>query len=149
MKFPSPEARQIFLEHTLKHADAIYSIELWETKNQRGWFEGGLIPLITYYQEGMDYHDSDDNKKVREWLKMEFNPEIVSINGKSHILAGSTKGELNNGFTERVMDWMIDQGYEVQYLNPDVYKDWRDRIKVLEGGPDNYIDWLIATKKIN
>lgn len=148
MSFGTPEARHNFLEHTQKHPDGIYAIELWETLKQRRWFEGALVAMVCFYQEGMDHHSSEDLAKVRDWLKIEFNGAIVEVAGKAHKVGASTKGELNSGFTERVIDWMADQGYKVEYLNPDIYKDWRDRIRVLEDGPDNFIDYLVSVKKL-
>lgn len=146
--FSSELARQNFTEYAQKHEGSTFSIELYESPKERRWFEGALVPMITFYQEGKDHKNPDHNREVREWLKLEFNPEIVSVNGKSHTVAGSTKGELNKGFVERILDWMSDNGYKVEYLNPEIYKDWRDRILVTDGGPDNFIDYLVHIKKL-
>src|SRR3990167_8850963 len=72
-----------------------------ESEDQRGFFEGGLCPLVAYYQEGMDYRSYKDRQKVREWLKVEFNVDLVVLGGKSHKIAKSTKNKLNQGFLER------------------------------------------------
>lgn len=118
-----------------------------ESKKQRGFFEGGVVPLICFYQEGMDHHSSDDIQQVREWLKIEFNSEMVVINGKANKVGKSTKRELNKGFLEAVIDWMTDQGYQTELLNPKEYKYWRDKIFPV-GGVDNYIDYLLELGKL-
>lgn len=115
-----------------------------ESIRQRGWFEGGFVPLVTYYQEGKDYHNQKDLEEVREWLKLEFNGRFVTIQGISHKVAQTTKHALNNGFLDRCMDWFV-ENYEPPFesLNPESYKNWRDTVYPY-GGPDNYIDYLIS-----
>jgi hypothetical protein len=113
-----------------------------ESGKMRGYFEGGICPLMTFYQEGMDHRNANDVRQVREWLKLEFNGEIVSIRGKTHRVAQSTKYKLNSGFLERVIDYMTEN-----YAPPDEVLDtkkylyWKDVIYP-HGGPDNYIDYL-------
>lgn len=117
-----------------------------ESGRQRGWFEGGLIPLITFYQDGMDHHNSEDNDRVREWLKMEFNADFVEIGGKTHKIAKSTSGELQE-VIERVLRWAEEQGYQTEVLEPQRYKKWKDEIYPY-GGPDNYIDYCLEIKTL-
>ena len=81
-----------------------------ESNKQRRFLEGAVIPLVTFYQQGMDYRNSDDNRKVREWLKQEFNGELVWVKepkkGTKAVKIGkSTKGrDALQKFLERVMD---------------------------------------------
>lgn len=118
-----------------------------ESQKQRGFFEGAIVPLITYYQEKLDHHDNEDCRKVREWLKIEFCGEFQSVSGKSLKVPGSTSGKLNKGFLEDVLDWMSDQGYQTELLVPSDYKKWKDTVFPY-GGPDNYIDYLLEIKKL-
>lgn len=114
-----------------------------ESKEQRGWFEGALVPLVAFYQEGMDHRDSKDLKQVREWLKIEFNGELVVVGGISHKVAQSTKRKLNLGFLERIVEWLTENYTPPQEaLDPKKYDDWHDRI-FPQGGPDNYLDYLV------
>jgi len=113
-----------------------------ESVSQRGFFEGAICPLVAFYQEGMSHRNSKDVKKVREWLKIEFNGEMIQLGGKTHKVALSTKNKLNTGFLERVEDWIISN-----YAPPDEifdtkkYKHWKDAVYPY-GGADNYIDYL-------
>lgn len=118
-----------------------------ESKEQRRWFEGALVPFITYFQENMDWHDTEDRAKVRHWLKTEFNGMFVTIGDKPHKVPKSTKGELNKGLIERIMDWAGEQGYPIEVLDPNVYKDWRDRIYGYGGAP-TYIEYLESIGKL-
>jgi hypothetical protein len=80
---------------------------------------------------------------VREWLKEEFNSELVIVAGKAHRVAKSTKGrETLGAFLERVADWLV-ENYQppAQALDPEAFKHLRDTI-FMSGGPDNYIDYL-------
>ncbi len=119
---------------------------LAESKKQRGWFEAGLCPLVAFYHEGLDHHDPKDVKKAREWLKIEFNSEIVALFGKAHKVAKSTKNELNSGFLERVVGYLVENfAPPDQVLDPKSYKHWHDAVFPY-GGPDNYIDYLLEIK---
>jgi len=122
-----------------------------ESKKQRGFFEGAVVPLMTFYQEGMDHRSHKDRAIVREWLKLEFNGELITVGGKTHRIAKSTKRELNSGFLERVIEYMVDNyAPPMESLSPAKFKDWRDRIFPY-GGADNFIDYLqeIAILKTN
>lgn len=140
-------------ERLLKHCKFnvgkrfILSDFLPESNKQRRFFEGAVIPMITYYQEGMDHRNSDDCRRVHEWVKMEFCPEIVVIKGKTVKVPGSTKGKLQEFLVEKVLDWMSENGYKVELLVPDDYKHWKDII-YSSGGADNYIDYLREIGKI-
>lgn len=117
-----------------------------ESAKQRGWFEGALCPLVAFYQAGMDHHDSKDREKVREWLKIEFNGDLVAIGGKTHKVAQSTKNRLNLGFLERVTDWLIENyAPPIEAMDPKAWKHWHDAVFPY-GGPDNYIDYLLERK---
>lgn len=118
-----------------------------ESKSVRAFYEGAVVPLFCYYQENMDYKNPDHLKKVREWLALEFNGELVNVGGKIHKVAKSTKGELGKGYIDRVMDYMADNGYELHLLDPTQYKMWRDTIYPF-GGPENYIDYLVSVGKL-
>ncbi len=119
-----------------------------ESGKQRRYFEGAVVPLIAFYQEGMDHRNYKDHDKVREWLKIEFNSELVNIGGKAHKVAQSTKNKLNQGFLERITDW-LQENYQppMEALNPADWEHWHDTIYPY-GGPDNYIDYLLEIKKL-
>lgn len=115
-----------------------------ESIKQRGYFEGSICPLVAFYQEGMDYRSSKCLEEVREWLKLEFNGKYVTIGDKVHKVGQSTKRMLNDGFLERVTDYVIENfAPPMEALNPESYKNWRDTVYPY-GGPDNYIDYLVS-----
>lgn len=117
-----------------------------ESSKQRKFFEGGICPLLTFYQEGLDHRNSKDVEKVRNWLKCEFNGEIVNIGGKAHKLALSTKYRLNQGFLERVVGYIQDNyAPPAEALNPEKYKHWKNAVYPY-GGADNFIDYLVELK---
>lgn len=114
-----------------------------ESIRQRGWFEGALVPLVTFYQEGMDYTNSKDNEKVREWLKIEFNGEFVRVGDVAHRVAQSTSQKLNLGFLERITDWLLaNYATPNEALDPKAYKHWHDSVFPY-GGPETYIGYLL------
>lgn len=146
ISFGSEFNRGRFLDWTKKNVGQRVGLSLLlpESTKQRGFFEGGVCALVAFYQEGMNHLDPEDIKTVREMLKIEFNGVFVKIGGKSTKIGGSTKGELNEGFLDRVIDWMEEE-YGIDravVLNPATYKDWRDRVYP-EGGPSNFIDYMV------
>ncbi len=118
-----------------------------ESNKQRKFFEGAIVPFVTFFQDNLDWNDTDDLKSVRHWLKTEFNGEFITIGGKAIKIPKSTKGELNKGLIERIMDWCGEQGYPIELLLPADYKNWKDKIFPY-GGPESYIDYLIQCGKI-
>lgn len=117
-----------------------------ESTGMRRWFEGAVIPLITYYQEALDHRNGQNNALVREWLMQEFNGEFITVAGKSKKVARTSKGKLKE-LSEKVLDWMADQGYKVELLVPADYQKWADEVHSF-GGPETYIDYLVSLKKL-
>jgi hypothetical protein len=120
--------------------------ELPESGRLRRYFEGAIVPLIAFYQEGMDHRNSQDRRNIREWLKEEFNGEMINIGGTMHLVGHTTKGNAQlKPFVERVLDWM-DENYAppAEALDPERFKTWRDTIFPF-GGPDNFIDYNVET----
>ena len=136
--------RALFKQYLKAHPGVLLKITpmLPESSKQRRYFEGALVPLITYFQEGMDHHNSDDRADIRDWLKMEFNGHTIFIAGKTHKVGKSTRGrEMLNRFVEDVVGWLQDNyAPPAQALEPASFKKWRDTVM---DGPDNYIDWLV------
>jgi len=105
------ERRDDFVLDLKENPGARYEIERItpESTKQRRFFEGAVVTLVAYLQEGMDHRNGDDLREVRDWLKIEFNGEIRVIGGRSNRIAKSTKGLLNKGFLEDVIDWIEEQ----------------------------------------
>lgn len=122
-------------------------IQTPESRKQRAFYHGAMLPLIAYFQDGMDYRSTEDVATIHEWLKIEFNGDFVEIKGKALKIAKSTRGELP-AFIERVLEWMGEQGYPVELLNPEGYKKWDISIFPF-GGPDTYIGYLLESGKLN
>jgi hypothetical protein len=141
--------RARFADDLKKHPGRRYKIESLtpESREQRGFFEGAIVPFTTYFQENLDYNDRDDLQKVRDWLKIEFNGAFITLGGKAIKVPKSTKGELNRGFLERVLDWLGEQGYPIELLNTTEYLDWKDRIRP-SSGPMDYMSYLIECGKL-
>lgn len=132
------EGKRLWITPTFKESD-----------KQRAFFEGAIVPLVAFFQEGMDYTNSEDLRNVREWLKIEFNGGFVNIQGKSYKIGKSTQGKLNDGFIEAIIDW-LEENYGIdrtKVLNPKDYKEWRDEVYPF-GGPDNFIEYLLETGKL-
>jgi hypothetical protein len=145
------ENARLFRDDLRKNPNARYHISRLtpESKDQRGFFEGAVVPMVTFFQENMDHMDSADLAKMRHWLKVEFNGEIMVVAGKANKVPKSTKGKLNKGFIDRVIDWLEAQYAidRIEVLNPKDYKNWRDTI-FPSGGPDNYIDYLVEVGRL-
>lgn len=137
--------RALFGQYLKAHPGVLLKITpvLPESNKQRRYFEGAIVPLIAWYQEGMDHRNSEDLASVREWLKVEFNGQTIELGGKQIKVGKSTKGrDMLNRFLEDVVGWLQDNyAPPVEALEPANFKQWRDTVM---DGPDNYIDWLVA-----
>lgn len=121
------------------------TVDLPESGKLRRYYEGALVPLIAFYQDNLDHRSGEDRRKAREWLKAEFNGELIEIGGKVQRVAKSTKGrDALNPFVERVVDWLTENyAPPAEALDPEKYKYWRDAIFPY-GGPETYIDYLVS-----
>jgi hypothetical protein len=135
----------IFLDYVRKNPRTPWKLTpiLPESGKQRRFFEGAVVPLVTYYQEGLDHRNSEDCARVREWLKSEFNGEYVLVAGKSHPVPKSTKGrDALQLFLERVITWLVENySPPLEALDLASFKVWQDTV-FPSGGPDNYVDYL-------
>lgn len=134
-----------FKNYIRKHPNTPFEVVplLPESQKQRRFYEGAVVPLVTFYQDGMDYRNADDLLNVRNWLAIEFNGGFVSIQGKAHRVARSTKNQLNQGYLERVLEWLVENyAPPAEALDPKKYKHWKDAIYPY-GGPETYIDYLV------
>ncbi len=107
-------------------------------------YHGAYLPLWAFL-DGKDYKDSAVLEVLHEVAKLEFNPTVVVVNGKEKKIGKSTKGKLNKGFMERILDYLI-ENYAIdpaEVLNPDHYKDFKDRIYPYTTKYDTYIDYLL------
>lgn len=139
--------RQFIKDNTGKRIRLILEKMTPESREQRGFLHGGVYSLWAYL-DGNDYKDPEVVRQYHEYAKLEFNPQIVVINGKAQKVGKSTKGDLTN-FIEKVTDWLI-ENYGIdpsKVLNPDDYKHWRDAVFPY-GGPDTYIEHLQLQKKL-
>ncbi len=134
-----------FRKDLMQHIGRKYRITLedYESKEQRGFFEGAVIPLWVYL-DGNDYKSSKIIKQYREEAKREFNPEILTIAGKVKKVPGSTKNKL--GIIEKVIDFMEEQ-YGIKrevVLNTELYKKYRDEIRPFdtEYKYETFIDYM-------
>lgn len=143
MKF-APQTRMLFKQQLMDNPGKRYEIQPLkvESERMRGYFEGALVSLVTFYQEGRDHHSTNDLRLVREWLKLHLNAEYCVIGGVSEKVAKSTKGALKD-VIERTTEWVTENyAPPEEALNPEKYKKWRDEVFPF-GGPDNYIDYLV------
>ncbi len=136
-----------------ENPDAKYKLERVtpESRDQRNFFEGALVPLVTFFQEDLDYRDRSDLLNVRDWLKLEFTPQIIVINKKPQKVPGSTKGKLNKDMiVERIVEWM-EENYAIKrefVLDTKHYDHWKNAIWPTGEGPDNYIDYLLSLGRL-
>ena len=117
-----------------------------ESGKQRRFYHGGVLPVWAYLN-GYDYKDSNTLDWLHHHAKNEFNGEVVMLDGKPTKKGKSTKGALNKGYLDRIIDYLEDQyGIDrTQVLDPEQYKYWRD--KLLPSGETeylNYIDYMLS-----
>jgi hypothetical protein len=119
-----------------------------DSRQQRKFYHGAVIPLWAYL-DGKNYKDNYILDSMHELAKIEFNGEILVANGKSTRIGKTSRGKLNQGYIDRIVDY-LEENYGIDRkiaLNPKDYKHWRDVIFPY-GGPDNYIGYLIESGKI-
>ena len=116
-----------------------------ESRKQRGFYHGAVIPLWAYLNE-MDYHDGDILDMLHGEAKKEFNGDMVVIDGKPRHVGRSTKGELAQGYLDKFVDYLEEQ-YAIdrtKVLDTKQYEKWRDEIFAFspQDGPDCFICYM-------
>lgn len=113
-----------------------------ESRNQRKFYHGAVLCLWAYL-DGNDYKSAEIMAHYHEIAKREFNTTLININGKNEKVGKSTKGDLNDGYLERIIDYLQKEyGIEpAKVLNPETYKKFRDQIN-LTGTYDTFIDYM-------
>lgn len=118
-----------------------------ESRNQRAFYHGAVIVLWAYL-DGNDWRDGETLNQYHEIAKREFNGEIIVVHGEPHKVAKSTKGMLNKGYLERVIDHLV-ENYGIDpamVLNPELYKKFRDEIYPMTSKYDTFIDYMVDLK---
>lgn len=119
-----------------------------ESKNQRGFFEGGIIPLWVFL-DGHNHRDNKINRHYRDEAKKEFNGDMIIRNGKEELIGLSTKGILPE-FTEKIIAY-LEENYSIdrkEILDVEHYKNWRDTIYGI-GTSETYIDFLVEIGRLS
>lgn len=114
-----------------------------ESKNQRAFYHGAIIPLWAYLND-LDYRDHKILEQVHIILATEFNGELLIAKGKSYKVPTSTKGKLNKGYMEAIIDNMV-ENYAIdpmKVLDIEEYKRFRDTIFPYSD-IDNFITYMI------
>lgn len=145
--FPSDYQRDQFRKYVKENDGIRLQIEpiVPDSNNQRAFYHGAIIPLWAYL-DGKDHRDSNVLDQMHQVAKLEFNGGVIVVNNVSHKVAQSTKGKLNQGFIERVMDYLA-ENYGIDpsvVLNPELYKRFRDEIYPYS----NYEDFIAYMRDI-
>lgn len=138
--------RQFIKDNAGRRVRLVLSLQVPESKKQRAFYHSAILPLIAYFQEDMDFRNPDDIDRVHDWLKIALNGEFIEIRGKAVKVGKTTRGELAV-FIERVIEWMSEQGYPVELLNPEGYKQWDTQVFPF-GGPETYLEYLISVGRL-
>jgi hypothetical protein len=104
------ERNRVYFKSYLKaHPGVLLKITpvLPESDKQRRYLEGAVVPLATYYQEGMDHRNADDRASVREWLKLELANGACGRRGAQNRKVEWGR-EVLNQFVEDVVGWLQD-----------------------------------------
>ena len=134
-------------EYALKHEGGKFELLPYtpESRKQRGFYHGAVLPLWAFLND-WDYKDSELLSFLHEEAKKEFNGEMVVLDGKRVIRGTSSKGALQTHIENVIL--YLEEQYGIdraKVLNPEQYKDFRDRI-YSEGKYEDFIEYLIDLK---
>lgn len=123
-----------------------------ESARMRRYVFGSLIKLIIFLDDG-DYRDPKINDYYFEFLKTEFSPEVIKINGKIRTFGKSTKGsKALKGFAEKCLDFLHDQygiSRDNKALLPEEYKKFMSEIYSFGNDYEDWIAYILAMKWIS
>lgn len=149
--FDFGRGRDRLLQHVEKNIGKRFVLMdyLPESKNQRRFFHGAVLALWAYL-DGNDYKNPAILDQYFQHAKLEFNPQMITIQGKLNKVGGSSKGKLGHeGLIEKVIENLVDN-YGIdpsKCLNPEIYKYFKDKIYA-NWEYDTFIDYLIDMKHV-
>lgn len=120
-----------------------------ESKKIRKFYHGAVIPLIAYLNN-LDFKNSSVRASIHEYLKIEFNGELIEIGGNVRKIGKTTRNQLNSGFLEGVIQWVEEQ-YGLNrkdVLDSDEYFKWRDELYPFTDCPETFIEYLKSLNKL-
>jgi hypothetical protein len=120
-----------------------------ESREQRGFYFGAVLRLWAFL-DGKDYKDPEVIEMLHEIAKVEFNGQMIKVAGKVRKVGKSTKGKLNQGYLDRLIDYLEEQyGIDrTKVLDPEDYKYFRDQIYSTNTQYDDYISYMLALGKL-
>lgn len=114
-----------------------------DSSEQRKFYHGAVLALWAYL-DSANYKSSEVINKYHDWAKIEFNGEPFVIKGKTHRIGGSTKGKLNAGYLERVINY-LEENYAIdrlRVLDVKLYKKFIDEVFQM-GEFDTFIEYML------
>lgn len=124
LEFKSDYHQALFKDFLKENVGTMLDIKLHSgelSTEQRGYFEGAIVPAVAEFQ-------NMEIEEARELLKKEFNGRyIFDTKGKAHKVGISTT-KLNkkafSEFLERIIQWMSENGVPIP--DPELFKEFKD-----------------------
>ncbi len=124
--------------------------DLPESRQQRKFLHGALIPLWCYYDNN-DYKDSEVLERYFDDFMLENFPEVLKIHGKVKTFGKSSKGSaMLNKVTERIIDMLV-ADYGLEYTSPALlpatFIEWRDELASFSN--EHFLEYMERMKMID
>jgi hypothetical protein len=120
-----------------------------ESGAMRRYYHGAVIPLWVYL-DGKDHRSAEVRRDYTELAKIEFNGQILYVNGQERRIGRSTKGSAILGPHLETVIAYLEENYAIdrtRCLDPEHYKTFISTI-YMHGKYDTYIDFLLAEGRL-
>ncbi len=141
-EYQRKDLRQFIKDNTGKRLRLVIDMLTPESRKQRAFYHGAVLCLWAYL-DGNNYRSAEVMSHYHEVAKRQFNPGVIMIHGVPEMVGMSSKGELNDGYIEKIIDYLEDNYGIVpaKVLNPEHYKYFRDKIYGF-GKYETYIEYM-------
>lgn len=140
--FPSAYNRSTLIEWLKKYKTFEISPVINESREVRGYLEGGIVPAYCEWQYGINARERGKAEQRRFLFKRDFNYEIVNDREgtpvRSPISSKGLAASISNTYTQ----WASENGAPIP--NPELYKMWKNKYSLDERFPSffEFLDFL-------
>lgn len=140
--FPSEYSRAKLIEWLKKYKTFEISPVINESREVRGYLEGGIVPAYCEWQYGINARERGKSEQRRFLFKRDFNYEIVNDRDGNPVRSPKSSKGIAASITTTYTQWASENGAPIP--NPELYKLWKNKYSLDDRFPTffEFLDFL-------
>ena len=140
--FPSAFNRQILMEWLKKYKTFEICPVITESREVRGYLEGGIVPAYCEWQYGINARERGKSEQRRFLFKRDFNYEVVNDREGNPVRSPKSSKGIAASIANTYTQWAEQNGAPIP--NPELYKMWKNKYSMDDRFPTffEFLDFL-------